>query len=150
MLVRIFDAGADLFYVGDRAVTLSPGVSNLFDTGIKISFPAGYVAEVKNRSGMAAKKQLIVGSCIIDASYTGSVFVNLHNIGKNAQDIHPGDKIAQLVVYPIQLPTFSEISQEDYESATIDSERGEGCLGSTDNKLAAFGVDQIVSSKDWE
>jgi len=86
-----------------------------------------------NRSGNAAKKQLMVGACVVDSGYNGEVFVNLHNIGSEPQTINPGDKIAQAVVIPVVPARFVETSNDNlYEWAPITiSDRGSGALGST-------------------
>jgi dUTP pyrophosphatase len=57
--------------------------------------------EVKNRSGNAAKRSLLVGACVVDSGYSGEVFINLHNVGLEHQYIEPGMKIAQLVLVPV-------------------------------------------------
>ena len=64
---------------------IRPGESAILPTGLKFGVPHGYMLEVKNRSGVAAKRKLIVGACVVDAGYDGEVFVNLHNVGKEVQ-----------------------------------------------------------------
>lgn len=127
------DAGADVFYAGENIVVIEPMCSVVLGTGLQIATPLGYVTEVKNRSGMAAKKSLIVGACIIDSGYEGEVKINLHNIGKDAKVISPGDKIAQIVVYPVQKVAFEELSEEEglYSKTNTNSSRGAGGFGST-------------------
>jgi dUTPase len=92
--------------------------------------------EIKNRSGIAAKRSLIVGACVVDSGYDGEVFVNLHNIGTKTQIIEPQTKIAQAVMTPVvhfrALETASG-DLYDWYPITI-SERGGGALGSTDKK----------------
>jgi dUTP pyrophosphatase len=89
--------------------------------------------EIKNRSSLAAKKHLLVGACVVDSGYDGEVFVNLHNIGKLAQVIEPGDKIAQAVVIPVVHARFVASDTPDiYDWHPITmSGRGDGALGST-------------------
>jgi dUTP pyrophosphatase len=108
------DAGNDVFFCPEieSSVVMKPGDSKLFQTGLKVATPHGWVCEVKNRSGMAAKKSLVVGACIVDSGYDLEVFVNLHNIGNMTQIVSPGDKIAQLVFYKVELPTFNELNLE--------------------------------------
>ena len=88
--------------------------------------------EVKNKSGTASKRQLIVGACVIDPGYTGEVYVNLHNIGHKTQVIKPGDKIAQAVLIPIVHCGIVEAEIDDF--ANDDSERGAGGFGSTGDR----------------
>ena len=130
------DAGLDLKYnpdVGSQPVSIEPGQSMILGTGLKFGVPHGYMIQIMNRSGNAAKKQLMVGACVVDSGYDGEVFVNLHNIGKKAQIINAGDKIAQAVVIPVVPVRFLETSNDnlyDWSPITI-SGRGDGALGST-------------------
>ena len=89
--------------------------------------------QIMNRSGNAAKKQLMVGACVVDSGYNGEVFVNLHNIGNKTQTIEAGMKIAQAVVIPALPVRFLETRNDnlyDWWPITI-SGRGDGALGST-------------------
>ena len=89
--------------------------------------------EVKNRSGNASKRSLLVGACVIDSGYEGEVFVNLHNVGKDTQQIAPGMKIAQLVLIPVVHFRAMENAEEAiYQYPMTISQRGEDSLGSTD------------------
>jgi len=130
------DAGLDLKYnpdVGSQPVSIEPGQSMILGTGLKFGVPHGYMIQIMNRSGNAAKKQLMVGACVVDSGYDGEVFVNLHNIGSKPQTINPGDKIAQAVVIPVVPVRFLETQNDNlYEWAPITiSDRGSGALGST-------------------
>ena len=82
---------------------------------------------------MATKRSLIVGACIIDSGYEGELMINLHNIGRNSQEIYPGDKIAQILVYRVDLPSFEELPNDVhlYSQTQTKSGRGEGGFGST-------------------
>ena len=88
--------------------------------------------EVKNKSSIAAKKQLLVGACVVDSGYDGEIFVNLHNTGKQTQWFKDGDKVAQGVLIPINLCEIEEVSNPS--KLNIDSTRGEGALGSTGSR----------------
>ena len=130
------DAGLDLKYnpdVGSQPVSIEPGQSMILGTGLKFGVPHGYMIQIMNRSGNAAKKKLMVGACVVDSGYNGEVFVNLHNIGSKPQTINPGDKIAQAVVIPVVPVRFLETQNDNlYEWAPITiSDRGAGALGST-------------------
>tara|TARA_R110000824_G_scaffold107651_3_gene254082 strand:+ start:3705 stop:4208 length:504 start_codon:yes stop_codon:yes gene_type:complete len=140
------DAGLDLFFnpeIGGffpheehDSVEIKPGECAVLATGYRFGVPHGYMLEIKNRSGIAAKRSLIVGACVVDSGYDGEVFVNLHNIGTKTQIIEPQTKIAQAVMTPVvhfrALETASG-DLYDWYPITI-SERGEGSLGSTDKK----------------
>lgn len=132
------DAGMDLFYCpnGDKKLYdcsknyfIPPKESRLIPTGIKVEVPYGYMLEIKNKSGIASKRQLITGACVVDPGYDGEVYVNLHNIGTATQCIAPGDKIAQAVLIPIVHCGIEEVL--DTEILNINSARGEGGFGST-------------------
>ena len=130
------DAGLDLKYnpdVGSQPVSIEPGQSMILGTGLKFGVPHGYMIQIMNRSGNAAKKKLMVGACVVDSGYNGEVFVNLHNIGSKPQTINPGDKIAQAVVIPVVPVRFLETKNDnlyDWSPITI-SGRRDGALGST-------------------
>ena len=97
------DAGLDIFYnpENDQAVTIAPGDSVVLQTGYRFGVPHGYMLEIKNRSGLASKRSLVVGACVIDAGYDGEVLINLHNIGTETQTVQPHTKIAQIVMVPV-------------------------------------------------
>ena len=129
------DAGLDLKYNPEEEwpTRIEPGQSMILGTGLKFGVPHGYMIQIMNRSGNAAKKQLMVGACVVDSGYNGEVFVNLHNIGGTTQVIKPGDKIAQAVVIPVVPVRFLETRNDnlyDWSPITI-SNRGAGSLGST-------------------
>jgi len=129
------DAGLDVFYSPEseqQAIAIEPGQSKVIPTGLRFGVPHGYMLEVKNRSGNAAKKSLIVGACVIDSGYDGEVFVNLHNVGNSPQFIQPGMKIAQLVLTPVIHFRAQETKQGVYNYPMTISARGAGALGSTD------------------
>ena len=130
------DAGADVFYCADsnkdQEIVVWTGDSRILPTGLKVEVPHGYMLEVKNRSGMAAKKSLVVGACVVDSGYSGEIFVNLHNIGKGSQTIKHGDKIAQLVLVPVVQWRSIEVKENTlYQDPLTISNRGAGALGST-------------------
>ena len=130
------DAGLDLCFnpEGEDVWTyIQPGESKILPTGLKFGIPHGYMLQIMNRSGNAAKKQLMVGACVVDSGYDGEVFVNLHNVGNNTQTIESGMKIAQAVLIPVLHARFVETSEDnlyDWYPITI-SDRGDGALGST-------------------
>jgi dUTP pyrophosphatase len=134
------DAGLDVHCCPKESVEkgyyLEPGDSVIVPTGLKFGIPHGYMLEVKNRSGMAAKRSLVVGACVIDSGYEGEVFINLHNIGKEPQWVMRNDKIAQLVLVRIEPVRFIESPDDNlygWYPITI-SDRKDGSLGSTDNR----------------
>ena len=130
------DAGLDVFFCPDDAavggITIQAGGSAILATGLRFGVPHGYMLEVKNRSGMAAKKNLVVGACVVDSGYSGEIFVNLHNVGKTKKLVQEGDKIAQLVLVPVIQWRACEVHEgELYTDPLTISNRGSGALGST-------------------
>jgi dUTP pyrophosphatase len=132
------DAGADVFYcydprehnhcIGEKdEYWIGPRDSCVLPTGIQIEIPKGYMLEVKNKSGIASKRCLIVGACVIDSGYAGEIFINLHNLGNVTQKVYPGEKIAQVVLTRIETCGFSVVDEEINRGST----RGEGGFGST-------------------
>jgi len=139
------DAGLDLFFNPEPqgmltvpqvdSVVIRPGECAVLPTGYQFGVPHGYMLEIKNRSGVAAKRSLIVGACVVDSGYSGEVFVNLHNIGTKIQLIEPGQKIAQAIMVPVVHFRAVETQSDPYDWYPITiSDRGDGALGSTDKK----------------
>ena len=131
------DAGLDLRWCpkeqSETALSIGPGESVLVPTGCTFGIPHGYMMEIKNKSGIAYKRQLLVGACVVDSGYEGEGFVNLHNIGNETQFLEPGDKVAQAVVVPVVHARFVASATPDiydWYPITI-SDRGDGALGST-------------------
>jgi dUTP pyrophosphatase len=127
------DAGMDLFYCPDGSevasqVTIRPGQTRLIPTGIKVEVPRNHMLEIKNKSGIAFKQQLVVGACVIDAGYDGEVYINLHNIGTVSRRIEKGQKVAQGVLVPIVTCEIEEVKEDCLNQET---ERGSGGFGST-------------------
>jgi dUTP pyrophosphatase len=134
------DAGMDLFYCPNERFKLyentndfwvPAGESRIIPTGLKVGVPEGYMLEVKNKSGIASRKQLVVGACVVDSGYDGEIYVNLHNLGTATQIIEPGQKLAQAVLIPVVHCDVEEAPEEDLNPG---SNRGEGGFGSTGDK----------------
>ena len=126
------DAGMDLFYCPDNPtgwLSIKPGGTTLLETGLKIAVPEGYMLQVMNKSGIALKRQLVTGACVVDSGYDGEIYVNLHNIGRQPQIIEPGQKIAQAVLLPVLIPKLAEVSNPDVYGHT--TSRSSGGFGST-------------------
>tara|TARA_Y100000310_G_C20645074_1_gene796075 strand:+ start:96 stop:551 length:456 start_codon:yes stop_codon:yes gene_type:complete len=129
------DAGMDLAFAPEtgESLVIDPGDSVICATGLKFGVPHGYMLQIMNRSSVAAKRSLVVGAHVVDAGYNGEVFINLHNIGSQTQTIEPGERIAQAVLVPVVHATPVEYYQDElYSRAYIESNRGDGALGSTD------------------
>lgn len=120
-------AAADLFACVDSEIALLPGQRMLIPTGIAVSLPEGTVAIVCARSGLAYKKGITAagGVGVIDSDYRGEIFFSAVNISSEEYIIHPGERIAQLMLMPVLAMSFIESEELD------DTERGEGGFGST-------------------
>lgn len=120
-------AGADLYACLDDAVTVAPGETAFIPTGLAMELPQGYVGLIYARSGLACKRGLAPANKVgvIDSDYRGEFIVALHNHGTEPQTVSGGERIAQLVVTPILIPTYVEAEQLE------DTQRGAGGFGST-------------------
>ena len=122
-------AGVDLLAaLGiDETLTIAPGARAIVPCGFAMALPEGFEAQVRPRSGLAAKHGVTVLNApgTIDADYRGEVKVILVNHGQHDFDIKRGDRIAQMVVAPVIAVRFA---QEETLDAT---ERGSGGFGST-------------------
>jgi dUTP pyrophosphatase len=128
-------AGIDLFVPNDQeSIVLNPGESAFIPAGIKARVPHGYALVAMNKSGIAAKKSLMVGACVIDEDYTGEIHIDLKNVGTESQGINPGDKITQVLCLPVNYVTVEEASSEDEMFGDLVTERGAGGFGSTGTK----------------
>jgi dUTP pyrophosphatase len=121
-------AGLDLRACLDAPLILKPGDSQLVPSGIAIHIgDPGFAAIVLPRSGLGAKHGIVLGNLVglIDSDYQGQIFVSVWNRGQAAFTIQPMDRIAQLVVVPVQQVEFNVV--EAFET----SSRGAGGFGST-------------------
>ena len=124
------DAGLDIRT--PVRVCVYPGENCVIETGVHVAIPEGYVGMIKSKSGINFKKHCICEG-VIDAGYTGQIQVKMYNLSplahvdcyKPVVTFEPGDKIAQLVIMPIETPGVTVVS--DLE----DTERGDNGFGST-------------------
>ncbi len=120
-------AGADLLAAIDHDIELAPLERRIVPTGISIALPVGFEAQVRPRSGLAARNGITVANApgTIDADYRGEVGVILINLGKEPFRITRGMRIAQLVVARHARAIWSEVKELDQ------TDRGAGGFGST-------------------
>ncbi len=123
-------AGVDLKAVIEEPITLRPLERKIIGTGLKIALPEGFEAQVRPRSGLAAKHGITVLNApgTIDADYRGEIGVILVNLSNDDFTIQPGERIAQLV-----LSQYQQIQWDEVETLPS-TERGEGGFGSTGKK----------------
>jgi len=122
-------AGLDLCAAvpSQAPLALAPGARALVPTGIAIALPRGHEAQVRPRSGLAARHGLTVLNApgTIDADYRGEVQALLVNLGSETVTIARGMRIAQLVIAPVTQATLRETASLD------ETQRGQGGFGST-------------------
>ena len=120
-------AGMDLRADLESPVTLGPLERALVPTGLFIALPAGYEAQVRPRSGLAAKHGVTVLNTpgTIDADYRGEIKVILVNLSNTPFEIVPGERIAQMVVARHERVEWDEVDVLD------ETARGAGGFGST-------------------
>jgi dUTP pyrophosphatase len=121
-------AGLDLRACIDAAVEIVPGQTILVKTGMAIHLAdPGFAAMILPRSGLGHKHGIVLGNLVglIDSDYQGELMVSMWNRGQETFNLHPLDRIAQLVVVPVLQVGFNIV--DDFDA----SKRGEGGFGST-------------------
>lgn len=119
-------AGVDLRACLDAPLELAPGETSLLNTGMAIHIEdPGLAAVLLPRSGLGHKHGIVLGNLVglIDSDYQGEVLVSCWNRGNSSYTIHPGDRIAQMVLVPVVQPVFEIV--ETFEA----SARGAGGFG---------------------
>ena len=118
------DAGADLR--ASEGAFIGSGQFAKVSTGVRVSIPEGYVGLLAARSNLCLRGLLMAnGVGIIDAGFAGEIKVPLYNAGNTPSNVLAGERIAQLVILPCELPTFRRVDELE------ETERGEGGFGST-------------------
>ena len=120
-------AGMDLRANLTTSITLKPLERALIPTGLFIELPSGYEAQVRPRSGLAAKHGITVLNTpgTIDADYRGEIKVILVNLSNQTFDIKNGERIAQMVINKVEQITWKQVDE------LTETERGSGGFGHT-------------------
>ena len=120
-------AGMDLRANLQEDVVIAPGERKLISTGLKISLPVGYEAQIRPRSGLALKKGVTVLNSpgTVDSDYIGDIGVILINHGEESFTVSNGDRIAQMVIAKHETVEFEQVESLD------ETERGAGGFCST-------------------
>ena len=123
-------AGMDLRANITEKITLQPLERTIVKTGLFVELPIGYEAQVRPRSGLAAKKGITVLNTpgTVDADYRGEIGVILVNLSNEAFVIENGERIAQMVIAKHERAEWNEVDQ------LSDTSRGAGGFGSTGTK----------------
>lgn len=119
------DVGMDLYSM--ETVTIPPMGHYRFWHGFAMEFPIGYAAIIKDK-GSISKAGLHQMGGVFDAGYRGEYNTHLVNLGSEPYTIEEGDKVSQLIIYPIAIAELEEID------TLSESARGEGMFGSTGRK----------------
>ena len=119
------DVGMDVYAMETH--TLQPGEHKFFYHGFAMEFPIGYAAIIKDKSGISKAGLHSMGG-VFDAGYRGEYNTHLVNLSDKPYTVEEGDKVAQIVVYPVVIAEL-EVTDTLSESA-----RGEGAFGSTGRK----------------
>ncbi len=119
------DVGLDLYSM--ETVTIPPGGHHRIWHGFALEFPHGYAATVKDKSSISKAGLHTMGG-VFDAGYRGEYNTHLVNLSAESYTIEAGDKVSQLIIFPVAI---AEIEETDTLS---ESSRGEGGFGSTGKK----------------
>lgn len=115
-----------------KSIIVPPGENVTIPSGIKIEVPYGYMGLFLNKSGVASKKDAIIGAQVIDTFYSGEVHIDLHNVGTENLIIEENMKLAQMAMVPILSCNLINVEENDlYEWMKQESHRGEDGFGST-------------------
>lgn len=126
-------AGIDFFvpesFNKGKTKLVCAGESVLIPSGIRANVPKGFALIAFNKSGIAMKKSLYVGACVVDEDYQGEIHLHLTNVGTCLTNISPGEKLCQFILIPVNYVAVEVVSEKDlYNEVT---ERGTGGFGST-------------------
>lgn len=120
-----YDMYADL--KDKEMVIIAPHTSYMMNLGVAMEIPKGFFGALYPRSGLSAKKGLRPANCVgvIDSDYRGEIMVALHNDTDIAQEVHHGDRVAQLIIQHYAAAEFVQTNE------LSETKRGAGGYGST-------------------
>lgn len=125
-------AGIDFYIPNDYPESLqliAPGERYLIPSGIKANVPGGFALIAMNKSGIATKKSLMVGACVVDSDYQGEIHMHLVNVGNYSVKVVPGEKLVQFLLVPVNHCNVEVV--EESKLFEFDTVRGAGGFGST-------------------
>lgn len=128
-------AGLDLAAAVTSDLVLPPGGRALVPTGLAIALPEGHEAQIRPRSGLAAKCGITILNApgTVDSDYRGEIMVCLINLGDRPFTVSRGDRIAQMVVAPVSNVVFQTTESLD---STVREAAGFGSTGVRDARVA--------------
>lgn len=121
-------AGMDLTAAIVEPVEFKPFERKLIPTGIIIELPSGYEAQIRPRSGLSIKHGMTLVNCVgtIDEDYRGEICVPMINLSQQNYTVNSGDRIAQMIIAPVQKVEIIEVSEL---TSTVRSSGGFGSTG---------------------
>lgn len=125
-----FASGFDLFSIEEASI--KPNSTSIISTGLAFIIPRGYEVQIRSKSGIALKNEVIVLNSpgTIDSDYRGEIKVILSNLSKEIFEIKQGQKIAQGVLSKLPKVNLLEISKEDFlKHESLRGEKGFGSSG---------------------
>ncbi len=136
------DAGLDLY--STEEIEVPSGSRVKVPTGLSVEIPKDHVGLIWDRGGTPIKKGLKVVGGVIDTGFRGELFVGMANIAKEPVTISVGEKVAQMVVQPVESVQIEEV--EDLS----ETERGQRSSGSSDNKESNdIGEESLMDEIDY-
>jgi dUTP pyrophosphatase len=130
------EEGAELFFMNGYldSIRLDPGGRVLIPSGVHVRLNPGTALVLMNKSGVAAKRGLVIGSCVVDESYMGEIHISLINTTSNSVRIEPGEKITQGLILNVEQSKPEEAADLDELYKDFESSRGAGGFGSSGTK----------------
>jgi len=126
-------AGIDFFVPSDfnkgYPSKIFPGAACKIPSGIKADVPDGYALVAFNKSGVALKKNLMVGASVVDSDYQGEIHLHVINVGPHDVSINSGEKLIQFLLLPVDHCDLEEVPEGELFNA--ETQRGSGGFGST-------------------
>ena len=126
-------AGIDFFVPNDfnngLPLDIRPGAACKIPSGIKANVPDGYALVAFNKSGVALKKNLVVGASVVDSDYQGEIHLHVINVGSRVVWIGSGEKLIQFLLLPVDHCAVEEVPEGELFS--VETQRGSGGFGST-------------------
>ena len=122
-------AGLDFYVPEGISASISPGCDACIPSGIRVNVPKGYAFVAHNKSGVALKKKLTVGACVVDEDYQGEIHLHLINSGTETVAFEGGEKIIQFLLVPVKYPDVQIVPDKELFYST--TSRGAGGFGST-------------------
>lgn len=116
-----------------ETISIKPGEFGIVPNDLRICIPEGekYFMYINLRSSLGFKRNLICHHGIVDPGYTGDIGVKVYNIGKEVEIIKEGERYAQILILPFEIPEFEELTNEEFEEFAKTQQRNNSGFGSS-------------------